>query len=779
MQHHIYRRFIEKRTLFAFLSLAVVLFAGWGATQLKLKTHYSVFFDKADPQRVAHESLESDFTPADNIYFVIKPRNGTVFTASTLKAISTLTEKAWQLPYSVRVDSIANYLLVEASNEQISSSPAITSSFSYSDDAINALRHKLKQHTELNHVLLAEDDSMTGVNIAFAIPYADEKAPREATLAARQLRDEILKNTPDLDIDIVGQVAFNWDFTELAEIDGRTLFPVMFAVIFLIMGYFYRSVAAVISTMTLIVMSSVFAMGVAGWLGYALNPINLVAATIIMTVAVADCVHILNEFYTQRRAGNSAHQALVDSYAINNWPVAITSLTTAIGFLGLNFSASPPFRELGNMTALGVVAAWILIYTLFPALLLKLHGASDIAETRKPHAIQDRTSHFFAGLIGWIKSLKDRTVIVMLAFFILLSLGAMLNRLDERVLLYFDESIPFRKAVESMQDKLLGFDRIAYRLSSSEKNGIHAPEFLLPTDAFVTWLRSQPEVTQVTSYTDVIKTLHQTLNHDNPDFHILPADRASLSQLALAYEMSLPFGADINNLVDSSRSSVRISVGLRAQSAGELLAFDERAQHWFRQHMPPHVTTSNGASVSMMFADIGKRNIYSMVQGSVIITLIITLCLMVAIRSFKYGLLMLVPNVVPAMVTFGLWGIFTGEINMAVAVVFCISLGIVVDDTIHFTSKFLYARRQLCLMPSAAIDYAYEKVGTAMSITSATLVCGFLVLALSPLMVNAYMGILVALTLFIACVFDLVIFPRILLWAESASADSSVRAPAQ
>lgn len=772
MQNSFSRVIVARRSLLMLVSLVVLLIAGAGTTALQLKTHYSVFFDKDDAQRVAHETLERDFTQADNIYFVVRPDNGDVFSEHTLRAIRTLTERSWQLPYAVRVDSIANYMLVSAVDDEIAAAPAIDDSFSYAMPAIEHVKALLLERPELKKVLLAEDGSMTGVNVSMALPYASETAAKEATLAARTLRDDIVSQYPELSIDVVGQVAFNWDFTELAEIDGQTLFPVMFTLMFLVMSYFYRSLAAVISTLLVISMSSAFAMGMGGWLGFTLNPINLVAGTIIMTVAVADCVHVLNEFFARMRLGDLPEIALQHSFSLNAWPITTTSLTTAIGFLGLNFSASPPFRELGNITAMGVFAAWILVYTLFPWLLLKMVKDKQVERIRSGAATTN-IDRFIQTLINGCKKISNTAIVCVLLMTTALTACIALNKLDERVLMYFDKDVPFRQAVETIQDKMLGFDRIAYRFDSGDTNGVYDPHFLLSIDQFVQWARTQHEVTQVTSYTDVIKTLHQTMNDGSVDTYTLPSSRESASQLVLAYELSLPFGADSNHLVDQSKQSLRVSVGLRSQSADELLAFDKKVQTWFAGHMPANVTTSHGASVSMMFAHIGNKNIESMVYGNITISLLITLCLIVAIRSFKYGLLMLLPNITPALVTFGLWGLLVGEINMAVAVVFCISLGIVVDDTIHFTSKFLHARRNLAMSPAQAIDYAYDKVGKAMLVTSLILVCGFLVLALSPLKVNSHMGLLVAMSIFVACVFDLSIFPRILLWVETRSLAST------
>ncbi|MBV1920321.1 MAG: MMPL family transporter, partial [Pseudomonadales bacterium] len=334
-------------------------------------------------------------------------------------------------------------------------------------------------------------------------------------------------------------------------------------------------------------------------------------------------------------------------------------------------------------------------------------------------------------------------------------------------LTYFDKDVPFRAAVEKVQDKMLGFDRVAFSLNTHQPYGINDPIFLSQTANFVEWARSQPEVTQVISYTDTLKNINMVMQDNQAGSYSLPATSEEAGQLLLTYELSLPFGADLNHLIDHQKEALRISIGLTSQSANTLIDFENRAQIWISENMAKNFDISPGASVSMMFAHLGANNINSMITGNIIVTILVTLSLIIILGSLKFGLLTLLPNIVPALMAFGIWGVFVGEINMAVAVVFCLTLGIVVDDTVHFTSKYLYGRRNLKLQPAHAMEFAYLRVGKALLITTITLVTGFLVLCFSSLKVNSAMGILVAMTIFIAFVFDLFVFPRLLVLVDS------------
>ena len=129
----------------------------------------------------------------------------------------------------------------------------------------------------------------------------------------------------------------------------------------------------------------------------------------------------------------------------------------------------------------------------------------------------------------------------------------------------------------------------------------------------------------------------------------------------------------------------------------------------------------------------------------------------------RVGLISLVPNLLPAAFGFAAWGWMNGEINIAISVVMGMTLGIVVDDSIHFLSKYLYARRDLGMATEAAIVHAFQTVGRALWVTSLVLVLGFLVLAFSDFRPTADMGLLTAIVIAFALILDFLLLPALLL----------------
>ncbi|MBX2839788.1 MAG: MMPL family transporter, partial [Gammaproteobacteria bacterium] len=526
-----------------------------------------------------------------------------------------------------------------------------------------------------------------------------------------------------------------------------------------------------VSTVIVVALSVLAAMGTAGWLGIKLTPPSMSAPTLILTLAVADCIHFLVTLYHNLRGGMQKQAAIVESLRINFSPIMLTSLTTAIGFLSMNFSDAPPFRDLGNITAVGVVYAFLLAVFFLPALAAVLPLKAKQRKTRTAMAMDS--------LATFVINTRRPLFWGMLAVIVGLSVFAPRNQLDDNFVNYFDESIPFRVETDLVTDNLSGMYLIDYSISSGEEGGVSNPAFLAKVEEFERWLESQPEVQHVSSITETMRRLNRSMHGDDDNYYLLPESRELSAQYLLLYEMSLPYGLDLNNQINFDKSTTRLSATLETLSTQETLDFEKRSDAWMAANTPEIATAGSGPTV--MFSHISFRNIISMLSGTTIAIVLISAILMIALRSLKFGMLSLIPNLTPALMAFGVWYLTVGYVGLAVSVVVAMTLGIVVDDTIHFLSKYLRARRERGLNAEEAVRYAFNTVGVALLVTTIVLVCGFLVYAQSAFLVNAEMGLLTAITIAIALIVDFLFLPTLLIAidgdketdSETATADPS------
>ena len=181
----------------------------------------------------------------------------------------------------------------------------------------------------------------------------------EIMAKVRDLKKEFLQNNPNHQIEITGNIALNNAFIESTIQDSKTLFPLMYLALLVFLGLFLKSISSVFIILGVILFSLFTGIGIGGWSGLNWSTPAGTSVIIIMTLAIADAVHILTTTIKNLRKGLEKKQALMESMRINFGPVFLTSLTTIIGFLSLNFSDAPPFNDLGNFSALGVGAAWL------------------------------------------------------------------------------------------------------------------------------------------------------------------------------------------------------------------------------------------------------------------------------------------------------------------------------------------------------------------------------------------------------------------------------------
>ena len=737
-------------------SIVLVAAIGSGARFITFDTDYRVFFSEDNPQLKTFEQLQNTYTKTDNVMFVLAPKDGNVFNRETLASIARLTEASWQIPYSIRVDSLTNYQHTRADGDDLHVDDLVPEELLENLDApaLQRIRDIAVNEPLLVDHLISAKGHVTAVNVTIQLPddTTGKEVPSVAAFA-RDLVEEVKAGNPELDVYLTGMVMMNNSFPEVSIHDQQTLVPMMFGIIILTLVLLLRSFVATVGTFLIIILSILTAMGLTGWMGVALTPPSASAPTIIMTLAVADCVHILVSFLHAMRRGHAKRAAMIESIRINMQPVFLTTITTIIGFLSMNFSDAPPFRDLGNIVAIGVAAAFIFSVSFLPALMLILPVRVKTEATQGTQLV-DRLAEVVIARRNFLFWGMGIIVVALVSF-------VPRNELNDEFIKYFDETVDFRKATEFTTSNLTGLYTVDYSLGNGEAGGINEPEFLRDVERFADWFKAQDSVLHVSTLTNIMRRLNMNMHGDDPEWYRLPDDRELAAQYLLLYEMSLPYGLDLNNQIDISKSATKLTVFLDSLSSNELLAMEDRAQAWLTENAP-HMQ-SYGASPSVMFAYIGQRNIKSMLVGTSVALVLISIILIFALRSVKIGLISLIPNLAPAAMGFGLWGLLYGQVGLGLSIVAGLTLGIVVDDTVHFLSKYLRARREQGMNSQDAVRYAFHTVGIALLVTTIVLVAGFLVLAQSTFKLNSDMGLLTSITIAFALLADFIFLPPLLM----------------
>jgi len=756
MIEHYAQKVIRWRYFIIFVTPMLVVLTTFGFP-LKFDTDYRVFFGEENPQLIAFEELQNTYTKNDNVLFVLAPKDGQVFTNKTLDAVKWLTNEAWQMPYSIRVDSITNFQHTYAEGDEIIVEDLITDAKTLSEENIVQAKESALQEPQLVNKLISQKAHVTGVHVTIQSPGKNPQAEvPEIVFFARALADKVRTRYSHLEVYLTGTVVMNNSFLEASRQDLRTLVPAMYLVILTMLWLLLRNFSGTFAIFLVISFSIVSAMGLAGLLGITLTGPSVTAPTIILTLAVADSVHLLVTLQHKMWVNKlDKYKAIVESLHVNFKPIFLTSLTTAIGFLSMNFAEVPPFRNLGNIVAIGTGIAFVLSVTFLPALIAIL--------PIRPKQQTVNTIHTMERFGEFVVQNRQKLMWGMAGIIILLVAFLPRNELNDVFVEYFDESFDFRRATDFATENLTGLYDIHYSLSAREPEGISNPKFLRQVAEFAEWYRQQSEVIHVSTITDTLKRLNKNMHDDDLAYYRLPEQRELTAQYLLLYEMSLPYGLDLNNQINVDRSATRVTVITKTLSTNEVLALEKRAQQWLKENASLPMQKVLGTSATIMFTHISYHNVRAMLFGATLALVLISIILIVALRSLKFGLISLIPNLAPAAMAFGVWGLFVGQVGMGLSAMVGLTIGIVVDDTIHFLSKYLYARREKGLSSQDAVRYAFNNVGIALWITSVVLIIGFLVLSQSHFYVNSSMSIITALTIALALIADFLFLPPLLM----------------
>ena len=573
--------------------LAVVLLAAGGARLAQVDVDVRNHFGEDDPHIVALDRLEDTYALSDAALVVAAPQDGRVFTREALTAIEELTERLWQTPYVTRVDSIANYSHSEGFEDELVVEPLIDEAAALTDKDLERIERIALGTEEVAGRFVSRDGRVAGLVVSVALPddrEARQSAKIEVTDFLRSTAAESRLEHAAIDYHLTGELVLNRAMRDAIDDDTGVLAPIVLATMLLAAVVLLRSVWGTVAIVLMLAAVLASAVGFAGWAGMKLYGESGAAFFVLMAVSVAHSVHIIEGMLAGMREGLDRRQAAVRSLEVNMRAVFLTSLTTAIGFLSLNFADMPPFRVMGNMVAFGAMLAFVYAVTLLPAFLSLVPmrarplraGRRDVFDLFARFVVTRRTALLWGFGI----------VIVVLID------GISRIELRENWLELLDESYEFRRSTDFISENFSGVETYEYSLGAGREGGITDVGYLERVDAFAAWFRAQPEVAHVFAVSDIMKRLNKNLHSDDPAFYRLPETSDLAAQYLLLYEFSLPVGRDLNNLIDVERSSTRMTVVLKSLSTAEKIALDDRAQAWLQQNAPGMETGATGWRLS-------------------------------------------------------------------------------------------------------------------------------------------------------------------------------------
>ena len=713
---------IKYRYLSIGLVIIVVCLLATGLTKLTFNPDLETYFPEGHPAVIRSNEIDDMFIPTDNLIIAVHSNEGTLFNGDSLKVIEELTKKSWTIPYSVRVDSLTNYSYVKSVNDDLIVEPFIEEAEKKSIEFFEK-RENLVAGEDIIYKSLISEDKKTSVVSIIVDPPGPNKEDQNTELINYILGfiEPIKESNENLDIRLLGNPYLDYISPRIVKAEMPVVMPLMLLLIFFIVFLMIRSYVAVLATFVVILMSLIATFGSIGILGSPLNQMVTTIPILIITLALADCIHLFSIYFQNRVKGISSKESMEKSLEMNIQPLFLTTISTCIGFLCLNFIEVAPLRDFGNAVAIGIGFAFI--FTIF-----FIAPIVSFFEVKTASKVTKQT-RFSTSVGSFILKNGNKLIFSITSISFLILLCIPMNELDENPTQMYAEGFTSFSSDTLWLDEKLSVTFPVNFLATNEEGQVSDPDFLKILDKFSVWLEEREQVNHVTSLANNMKNLNKSMHGDDPEWKKIPENADLSAQYLFFYEMSLPMGLDLNSSISQDRKSTKISATLKDMSANEFKEFNNEVLGYLQQNNLENMI-SEPSSFRVIFTYMVEAIVNSLLYGLFIGILLITLIIGLFFRSYLLPALSIFPNILPIGMGFGLWGLFVGDVGFMVAVGMGSTLGVIVDFTVHFLSKYELARKEFKKSVEESVIYSFETVGFALIIMTVVLALGFSVLNL-------------------------------------------------
>jgi predicted RND superfamily exporter protein/CRP-like cAMP-binding protein len=720
-----------------------------GESRLRVDASADRLLPEGEPAREFYDHVRNVFGTDETLLVAL--RTGDVFHTPTLERIAALTARLERLDGVHHVLSLTNAVNVRGVDDDLEIAPFVGHGrLPESSEELADLREQVLGNPFYAGSLVSRDGRTTALVVYFADMSHQEYIDSGLDERIAEAVGAELGGVGDVAYWITGGPHIRAETAALFVREALTLPLAILAVMSVVLAFTFRTVRGVALPVGTIALAVCWTMGFVGLLGFQLNAVTSMVPPLLTTLALSYSVHVVAEYYDVLREGETdapVHTAL----ARVAMPVAITGLTTAVGFGALGLSPLGAVREFGLLSVLGIVCTVVASLTFTPACLALLGPPS-----RVPDGSPRRGPSFdrFAERVGRVVVAHRLAIFAGAAgVFALAVLGSTQLRVGTQQIQKFRPDAPVRVDFEAINEHLEGANVFSIVLETEVKGGLLEPADLAEIESLQSWLESQPEVGGTASLVDYIKLINRGFHGNDPAYFAIPEKRSTVRQL-------LVFGGgdELDRYVDGPYQTSNIQVRARVVDSDDVAALTARIEE--RLEELPRRLEANVTGTAIVF----NRALDAIIRGqamSMVVALAIIYGILAAMfLSLRVGVIALIPNALPVAVYFGALGWTGTRLDPGMSLVAPMVLGIAVDDTIHYFARFIRDSRRLGDEQRAAVS-ALKSVGRPVTVTTAALVLGFLVLNASELSTLASLGNMAAFALAFAWVTDFVLTPAL------------------
>lgn len=764
----------DHRFLMTGLCLIVLAVCGYLASSVRFDNSFESFFDKNDPVYKEFLTLRDDFGSDEISYILYEAphKEHGAWDIGVMKTIQTLTKDLeTQVPFVKRVMSLPNVEFMEGKDDTLYIHDLLET-FPKSQDELLGIRDKvLAKPVYVNGlassdgrygaiILDMEKSSIDPVAEIMVDPTKGNQISNLYPQATDTAIDTILKRYEGLGIRFhhTGDVPLNAAYNTITQQETASMSILTFCVIGVVLLVFFRSVVGVIGPLTVVFCSTVMTVGFMGALGWQFDFMFVMLPAIIVCVGVADSVHLISDFQTHYRSLSDRRKAIRKTAYLTGVPCLFTSLTTMAGFMSMSISDIVAIKHFAIYSGLGVACAFLLSMTLLIVFL-----SFGKKESRATHKDVSSRPKKLAVILSWVADVNIRhkyMIVAVFAFIFAFSItGISRINIDSDLLAEFSDRIEVKRTTDYVDSVMGGSISYSYIFDTGVQDGVMDPKILKAIEKLQQKAEEDEIVLKTSSIVDILKDINRSLHNEDKAYYTLPETLQTSAQYFLLYEMS--GGDEVKNYVSSNFSRANLEIRTIHVASSRAKQLIDTLDNTIRT-MGLSIETPRVTGMGALWYRLIDYILDSQLKGFSLAFIVITIFMCTLFRSVKVGLLSMIPNLSPVVLTLGMMGWIGIQLDYVKLLIGCIAIGIAVDDTIHLVSRYRHAYG-LTGDYETALHEAMAHVGKALTITSLVLVLGFLVLTTSVMASMVEFAILVAATLVVALVADFFLLPSLIL----------------
>ncbi|OIQ15518.1 MAG: hypothetical protein BM556_17930 [Bacteriovorax sp. MedPE-SWde] len=750
MKHRISNFIVEKPWYAILISVIVLLLTVPGLFNVKQNFSYRVWFQKDDPLLKSIDKFEDDFGSSESTVIVVTDKTG-IFNKDTISYIKKITEEAIYIPSAARVESITNHNWISANNDEIEIDSFINEDLQLNKESLKDLKERARSSDEVMGHLIGNDLTVGLIFIKLR-PKMGEKIKYSVIL--KQINSLLEKNPApkNVEVRLTGNAVITTAFKTSAMKDFKLLLPILFLLICLFIYYQFRSFKIIGVSIFTIGISMVSMMAFCGYYNIPIHNLTAIAPEFIIAIGLADAIHIISTFYLfKTNYSNDAKEAMRESLSKNFLPTIITSITTTIGFLSFTTAEIQNIGDMGVIAGMGTLLAWFFTYFLLAPICLLIITGDTKTKDIKFNINYER-------LVDWLLQHKKK----LYSFYICLSVISIYIasglEVNSDPLKYFSEDFHIARDLEYVENKVGGVFTMEMTLDTKKEGGIKDPQLLKKVDKFSKKITDEfTHITQVVSIVDVIKRMNEVLHNEDSNFHAIPNTKEEIAQFLFLYTLSVPEGSNLNDKMTLGQDKLRITALIKNQDSKNAIVMAKRIREIAKEMNLDLKLTGK----RFLWQSINEKVVSSFLVSLGYALLLISIVLMLFLKSVKIGLVSLIPNLIPILFTAVILKLVGRPLDIGSAVIASIVLGIAVDDTIHITSNFFALRKSGKNKREALIEL-FKKTAPSLIITTVILSASFASFMLASFIPNQNLGMLMSGGLMVALITDLTVLPLIL-----------------